>query len=117
MRSECAQPPDPEDQDVTEKKKMMKGPPIKASDVAASSDKTPEEFKQERVMQAVRGRMAKQAALRNAGADVPPPSGDLAASVELGLKNRERKVMDSHKLHLREMARREVARRTKAREA
>lgn len=99
---------------VTDKK--MKGP-VKASDVTAASDKTPEELRQERTMRAVRGRMAKQAALRNAGADVPPPSSDLAASVELGLKNRERKVVSAHKLEMRSAARREVARRMRERDA
>lgn len=98
---------------MTEKKKD----PIRASDVAPASDKTPEELKQERVMQAVRGRIAKQAALRSAGADVPPPSGDLAASIEHRLKDRDKKITSEHRLHQREMVRREVARRERARES
>lgn len=82
-----------------------KNGPIKASEVSIVSDKTPEQLQQERTMRAVHGRIAKRTALRNAGADVPPPSADVAATVEQRLKSRERKVM------MRSDARRAVARR------
>jgi hypothetical protein len=71
----------------------MTDKPIRASDVAAESDKSQDELKRERARREAHARVAKRRAMRKVAPDeVPPSSDDLAARIEFGLRAREAKI-------------------------
>jgi hypothetical protein len=60
---------------------MTEGP-IRASEVAPSTEKSPEEKRREAAREAVRGRLAAREGIARAGGDLAAPSDDLATRLE-----------------------------------
>jgi hypothetical protein len=79
--------------------KMMENDPIRASDVAKSTEKSPEELRREKAKKIAHGIVAKRAALRRAGADpleLGQSSPDLEERLAASLKKRDREVTSRH---------------------
>jgi hypothetical protein len=73
--------------------------PVKASDVAKSTEKSADELRREKAKKIAHGVVAKRAALRRAGVDaveLGQSSPELAERLEQSLKKRDREVRSRH---------------------